>query len=254
MQILVVGAGGYVGSLACAALEARGHRVTRHVRGAAFARSDAIVNCAGASVLVELGHGWRGYRAVDTPIGLACIEAARKMDARLVYVGAAHPPRLRRCAYIDAHERVAEAMRAVDGVVVRPTGLYVSFASLLRMARRGFLVDIGDGRARTNPLAEHDLATVIAGCVEGGPRDVAVGGPETMTRGELFEQIAAAAGRRVRILRVPAWLGTAGAGMLRLVHPRIGQFVKFGAGLARVDAIAPAVGTTTLRDYLARVN
>jgi uncharacterized protein YbjT (DUF2867 family) len=253
MQILVVGAGGYVGSLACAALEARGHLVTRHVRGTTFVKSDAIVNCAGASVLVELGHGWRGYRAVDTPIGLACVEAARAMDARLVYVGAAHPPGLRRCAYIDAHERVAEAMRAVDGVVVRSTGLYVSFASLLRMARRGFLVDVGDGRARTNPLAEHDLATVIATCVEGSPRDVAVGGPETMTRGELFEQVAAAAGRRVRIIRVPAWLGAAGATMLRLVHPRIGQFVKFGAGLAKVDAIAPAVGTTTLRDYLARL-
>ncbi len=250
MEIVVVGARGCVGKLASDVLEARGHRVTRQPRGAAIAKCDAIVNCAGASVLVELGHGWRGYRAVDTPVGLACVAAARQHGARLVYVGAAHPPALRHTAYVDAHERVAAAMRDVDGVIVRPTGLYVSFGSLLQMARRGLLLDVGDGRARTNPMAEQDLAAVIADCVTGGPRELSVGGPQVVTRRELFEEIAAAAGRHVRIIRVPAWLGATGGAMLRLVHPRIGQFVKFAAGLAKQDAIAPAVGTMTLRDYL----
>src|SRR5262245_27545309 len=78
MEILVLGARGGLGRLVCAELEARGHRVTAAARGEvrdpdALVRGApaAIVNCAGASVAMGFGHGWRGYRAVDTPIGLA---------------------------------------------------------------------------------------------------------------------------------------------------------------------------------------
>jgi len=73
--------------------------------------------------------------------------------------------------------------------------------------------------------------------------------PEILTRAELFEQIAAVAGRRVRILRVPAWLAGMGGAALRLVHPRIGQFAKFAVGLSRYDNIAPSLGTSTLASY-----
>jgi hypothetical protein len=50
---------------------------------------------------------------------------------------------------------------------------------------------------------------------------------------------------------VPGWLGTGGASLLSLVHPRIGQFARFAAGLATHDGVAPALGTTRLADYLA---
>jgi hypothetical protein len=38
--------------------------------------------------------------------------------------------------------------------------------------------------------------------------------------------------------------------MLRLVHPRMGQFARFAAGVSRHDAIAPVLGTRTLASYL----
>ncbi len=260
MDVLVLGARGGLGRLVCAELAARGHQLKTVTRAEArdpealaraATRGGAIVNCAGASVAMGLGHGWRGYRAVDTPIGLAAAEAARRAEARLVYVGVHHPPALARGAYVDAHERVAAAMRELDGVVVRATGFFSAYAALLPFARRGILPDIGNGRARTNPIDEHDLAAIVAESVAGaGPREVAAGGPEVLTRGEIFEQVAARAGRRVRMVRLPAWLAGAGGAMLRLVHPRIGQFVRFAAGVARHDAIAPALGTRTLAGYL----
>jgi len=273
MDVLVLGGGGGLGRLVCAELAARGHRIQTVPRGeardaAALARAAtrggaigadeparggiAIVNCAGASVAMGLGHGWRGYRAVDTPIGLAAAAAARRTGARLVYVGVHHPPALARGAYVDAHERVAAAMRDLDGVVVRATGFFSAYAALLPLARRGILADIGDGRARTNPIDERDLAAIVAdAALGGGPREVAAGGPEVMTRGRIFELVAERAGRRVRMVRVPAWLGGAAGAALRVVHPRMGQFTRFAAGLARHDAIAPALGTRTLASYLA---
>lgn len=211
----------------------------------------AIVDCAGASVAMALGKGWRGYGAVDTPIGLAAVEAARQLGIRLVYVAVAHSPALARCAYVEAHERVATAMQAIDGVVVRATGFYSAYAALLPMARRGFLMDIGAGRTRTNPIDEHDLAEIVVEQLTGdGPRELSVGGPEVMTRAEIFERVARLAHREVRTWRLPVWLAAINASMVRVLHPRIGQFAKFAVLLGRHDAIAPAVGTRTFDAYL----
>ena len=260
MEILVLGAGGGLGRLVCAELAARGHRVLTATRREArdaealariAIRAVAIIDCAGASVALGIGHGWRGYRAVDTPIGLAAAAAARRTGARLVYVGVHHPPALARTPYIAAHERVVAAMRDIDGVVVRATGFYSAFAGLLPLARRGLLTDIGSGDARTNPIAEHELAAIVAECAFGsGPREISAGGPQVLTRREIFELVADAAGRPGRVIRLPVWLAAAGSSALALVHPRIGQFARFAVGLARHDVIAPALGVMPLGDYL----
>jgi hypothetical protein len=220
--------------------------VSRAAEGAS-----AIVNCAGASVALGLGRGWRGYRAVDTPIGMAAIAAAKRTGARLVYVGVAHAPELAGCAYIDAHERVAAAMHDVEGAIVRPTGLFSAYASLLPMARRGILVDLGDGKTETNPIDDGELAAIVADCVRGdGPREVTCGGPEVMTRRQIFELVGAAGGQK-RVRGFPVWIARANAAMLRLVHPRIGQFMQFAVGLARHGVVAPVMGTKRFADHLA---
>jgi uncharacterized protein YbjT (DUF2867 family) len=253
MDVLVIGGRGTLGKHVCADLAARGHRVRPAGRRdrLADARADAIVNCAGASVALAPGHGWRGYGAIDVPVGLAAVELARQWRARLVYVAVQHPPALAACTYVAAHERVAASIRDIDGCVVRATGFFAAFAALLPLARRGWLVDVGDGRARTNPIDERDLATVVVDALLGGAREIAAGGPDVMTRAQLFEQVAAAAERRVRIVRAPVWLSRAGAAALRIVHPRIGQFAQFATYLARHDVIAPVAGARRLVDYLA---
>jgi uncharacterized protein YbjT (DUF2867 family) len=252
VDAIVIGARGALGKHVCAELAARGHRVTAARRDAAIVVADLIVNCAGASMAPGLGHGWRGYGAVDVSVGLAAIEAAKRCGARLVYVGVHHPPGMRRCAYIAAHERVAEAMREVDGCVVRATGFFSAFASFLPMARRGWLVDVGDGRRRTNPIDERDLAAIVVEAALGKAKEVAAGGPEVMTRADILETVAAAvAPTRVRTVRAPVWLARAGSFALRLVHPRMGQLGEFATHLARHDVVAPALGTSRLAEYFA---
>lgn len=255
MDVLVIGGGGTLGRLICDELTLRGHRaIPFGRRSGAMPPAPIIINCAGASVAMGFGHGWRGYRAVDVPIGLAAAQAARATGARLVYVGVHHPPALRSTPYVDAHERVASAMSDVDGCVVRATGFFSAYAALLPMAQKGMLVDVGDGKRRTNPIAERDLAEIIVDVALGGdgPRDVSAGGPDVMTRREIFEHVAALANRRVRIGGMPVWTASAAAAITRLVHPRIGQFMQFAVGLAKHDVIAPSLGTTRFVDYLAR--
>ena len=263
MDVLVIGGGGALGRLVCDQVKTRGHRALPLGRRdgdlrdpAVIARAGAplIINCAGASVQMGLGHGWRGYRAVDVPIGLAAIDAARRTNARLVYVSAHHNAALRRTAYVDAHERVAEAMADIDGAVVRPTGFFSAISSaFLPMARRGRMFDVGDGSARTNPICERDLAEIVVDVALGGdgPRNVSAGGPEVMTRRDMLERVASAAGYRAKVTGMPLALCKVNAALLRCVHPRMGQFVQFVVGLAQHDLIAPACGTTKLADYVA---
>jgi len=258
MDIVVIGAGGSLGKWVSTGMVERGHRVTAIARAEAqdpeaIARSrpHVIVDCAGASTALAFGKGWRGYRAVDTPIGLAVVEAARRANARMVYAATNFAEAQRETPYVDAHERVFEAMRAIDGCVVRANGFFSAFGGLLALARRGVLLDLGDGRARTNPIDERDLADVlIEAALHDGPRELAAGGPDVMTRAQLFELVAASAGRRVRIARVPRWLGRIGSLALRPFHPRIAQFAAFACGLAAYDLVAPVRGTRRLVDYL----
>ncbi len=265
MDVLVIGGGGTLGRLVCEEVAARGHTAVPMGRRSgdlcdpdvlAAPKARVIINCAGASVAMGLGHGWRGYHAVDLPIGLAAVVAAHKTNARLVYVAVHHPPALRSTPYVDAHEQVASAMVDLDSCIVRATGFFSAYAALLPLARRGVLVDVGDGSRRTNPICERDLAEVITDCALGGdgPRDVAAGGPDVMTRREIFEHVAALAQRRVRIGGMPTWLAAASAAFTRLVHPRMGQFMQFAVGLAKHDVIAPSLGTTRFVDYLSTLD
>ena len=196
---------------------------------------------------MAFGKGWRGYGAVDSPIGLAALLAARSCGARMIYVGVHHPPELANTAYVAAHERVVAAMTR-DDCVVRATGFYSAFHALLPMARRGFLVDVGNGRARTNPIDERDLADVVVDAALGNAREISAGGPEVMTRQEIFERVAKLANRHVRTVRTPVWLGRLGATLLRPIHPRIAQFAAFACGLANHDVIAPILGTRRFAD------
>ena len=169
----------------------------------------------------------------------------------MVYVGTHFAAAQRGTPYVTAHERVVEAMRAIDGCVVRATGFFSVFLSFLPMARRGFLLDVGTGQTRTNPIDERDLAAVVADAAldPRGPRELAAGGPDVMTRREIYEQVAALVQRRVRIVGIPTWIARIGATMLRPLHPRIAQFAAFACGLARHDVIAPVLGTRRFADY-----
>ncbi len=256
MDVLVIGGGGTLGRLICGELANRGHNAIAVGRRTGdltdpstltARRASLIINCAGASVAMGFGRGWRGYRSVDVPIGRAAVAAARETGARLVYVGVHHAPEQRSTAYVDAHEQVAAAMAELpDACVVRATGFFSAYLALLPMARRGVLVDIGDGSARTNPICERDLAEIVTDVALGGdgPREIAAGGPDVMTRRQIFEAVAGLAHRRVRFGAMPTWLARAIAAMTRVVHPRIGQFMQFAAALAKHDVIAPALGTT----------
>jgi uncharacterized protein YbjT (DUF2867 family) len=222
----------------------------------AVAGADAVFSCVGASVLPVLGRGWRGFGAVDWPCNRNLVDAARAASVgRFVYVSVFHDAALRRLAYVDAHERVVEHLRAVGQPfgVVRPTGFFSAISSYVDLARRGKIPEIGGGRARTNPIGDADLAEV---CVEAlasadPASTIDCGGPEVMTRREIGEAAFAAIGAPPRFRAVPAAGVRAAMVVGRAFHPRIAQFMKFLAAISTRDLIAPPRGRARLVDAFA---
>lgn len=275
--VLVAGASGMLGRQVALALRRRGLRVRALSRdpqrlarsgapvdeavagdacvpaqAAAVQGTSAVISCVGASVQPTPGHGWRGFFAVDTRANTRLIAAAEAAGVeRFVYVSTMHGPGMERLAYVRAHEQVAERLREgrLSGTVIRPTGFFSALAALLEMARRGPLPEIGDGSARSNPIADEDLAEVCVRALELPPGVQEVGGPEVLTRRELGELAFAAVGRSPRFRRVPAGAVRTIGALLRPLHPRLGQLLPFYAAVSTTDLVAPRVGTRTIEAF-----
>jgi uncharacterized protein YbjT (DUF2867 family) len=212
-----------------------------------------VFSCVGASVLPTLGRGWRGFGAVDWPANRTLIDAARAAGAgRFVYVSVYHHPDMRRLAYVDAHERVVDHLRAsgLPFAVLRPTGFHSALASFVDLAARGFIPEVAAGAARTNPIADQDLAELCDAALASPERalEIPCGGPEVLSRRAIGELAFAAAGRAPRFRRVPAALMRAGALIGRPLHPRIAQFAAFLAHISSVDLVAPPHGRPLLEE------
>lgn len=227
------------------------------VAARAVAGAELVLSCAGASVLPGL-RGWRSYAAVDWPLNHTLFAAAARAGARrAIYVSVHHPPAMRGVGYVAAHERVAAYLRrgSMPWAVIRPTGFFSAVGAFVALARRGAFPEIGDGRARTNPIADQDLGEICvdAALARDPALEVAAGGPDVVTRRELAELAFAAVGAAPRFRRIPAWLVKAGAIGLRPLHPRMSQFAGFMAALAQHDAIAPVRGQRRIADHFAAI-
>jgi uncharacterized protein YbjT (DUF2867 family) len=220
----------------------------------ACAGAQAVFSCAGASLDLHALRDRTSFAEVDRDGNLALVAAARRAGVqRFAYVSLFGGQPLRATAYAAAHEAVADALAAgpLPWAVVRPTAFFSSFDEALRQAAAGGAVVVGDGLARTNPIAEADLAELCAAAVLDGEGDVPAGGPVTYTRREIAELAAAAAGRAPRVRHVPPGALRAAARLLGAANPRLAALVDFGARASVTDAVAPAYGTRELGAYLA---
>lgn len=216
---------------------------------------DAVLSCAGASMqLTDLGDR-RSFEAVDFGGNRNLLTEARGAGVgQFVYVSLHAADQLLATEYARAHERFVALLResGVPSTVIRPTGFFSVFAEILHMARKGRGVLIGSGEARTNPVHEADVAAV---CVEALDRpdapnaEIAVGGPEVMSRRRIAELAFEVLGTKPRITSIPPWMFHALVAPARIWNRRLHALMVFGAAVSVVDVVAPAVGRRDLRSY-----
>jgi len=269
------------------------------VRRADLERPESLAGAAeGAGVVYHAAAAWRKESAATSTFHRVNVEGARALvlesaragARRFVHVstvgvhGAIENPPADESAPIrpgDRYQRSkAEAEAAVraaceaggiDGVIVRPAGIYGPsdrrFLKLFRAVARGRFVMIGSGRVLYHLTYVDDVAdgAILAGTKDGvAGRAFILAGPEATTLARLVEILAEVLGARKPRLRIPAFPVVAAAVVCEVVcrpfgiepplyRRRVDFFLKdraFDARAAREAlGFAPRVG---LREGFAR--
>jgi uncharacterized protein YbjT (DUF2867 family) len=278
--VLVAGATGTLGRQVVRELVARGERVRALVRDPMGERAkslgsvelvtadllnaeslggvcddiDIVMSCAGASMRLGGLRDRRSFMEVDFGGNANLLEVARTSGvAKFVYVSLFGARQLLRTEYAAAHERFVGALAAagMPHTVVRPTGVFSFFGEMLDMASRGRVLLIGDGSARTNPVDERDLAESCADAILLNERELAVGGPEVLSRRRIAELAFESTGKRTRIHSISPATFNAITKPLALVNRRLHALCAFGAAVSTIECVAPRRGRRTLEEYFA---
>jgi uncharacterized protein YbjT (DUF2867 family) len=216
---------------------------------------DVVVSTLGASVNPGDAER-RSYFKVDPPANLNLIAAARTAGVRrFVYVSVHVGRGYADTAYVRAHEDVVDALKSagLDHGVVRPTGVFTAFEEIVKQARQGRGIVIGDGSARTNPVHPRDVAQAVLEVARGSERELSIGGPDVLTRRELTLLAGEALGRRLRVWSVPPAVMRAGARVAGVRSQRLRELLEFATAVATSECVAPARGSRKLADFYAEL-
>ncbi len=273
-RVLVAGATGYLGGFVARELKARGHFVRALARSPA--KLDSLSVCLDEVIEAQvtqpetLEHACDGVDVVFSSIGITrqkdgltfrdvdyqgnknLLDVALRTGVRkFVYVSAVKGPQLRHLDIVHAHEAFVEELEAsgIDYAVMRPTGYFSDMGEVLEMARRGRVWLIGSGENRVNPIHGADLAVRCVDAIDGNQREIEVGGPETMTWGEVAKVAFAVLGRPAKVTRIPEWLMWAVVRLVRVFNRHQGELLAFFTTMATTDVVAPPTGSRTLEAH-----
>lgn len=214
---------------------------------------DIVISSLGQSVLPAFNNLRPGYRAIDYAGNHALLENARQANVgKFVYVSVLGADEYPQGAYMKAHATVAQEVResGLHYAIVQPTGFFSAYKMFLDMARSGKGILVGSGEARTNPIHDADLAEVCVNALESiEDGDIPAGGPDTLTRREVFELAFAALGKKARISSAPAWIPGVMGMLIHSFAPRMAELTEFVGLISRIDSIAPVRGARRLADY-----
>jgi uncharacterized protein YbjT (DUF2867 family) len=269
--VLLAGSTGVLGRRILSELRARGYGVRCLTRRASLSGDDrpgdllnraslaevcrgidVVISAAGASMRLDNWGDRTAFEDVDWHGNCHLLERAIEGGVRkFIYVSLAHGPRFLDTEYARAHERFVGSLKTsgMEFSIIRPTGFFGFNVEILNMARKGRAVIIGDGKARTNPIHEADVARACVDAISVDARDLPVGGPQIFTRREVAELAFRVLDRAPRITSVPGWFGSLLGRAAGLANRRMGALFTFGAAVSQVDVIAPAYGVFRLEDY-----
>jgi len=276
-KILLFGATGQAGRAIARELRQRGYYVTAVVRNEQKAKVvlpgiekfiiaeatkpetlrgictgyDVVVSALGKSVSP---NDWSQstFESVDLQGNMNILTEAKASAVRqFVYLSAFGAENLRHLSYFRAHDDFSKTLQlsGLDYAIVQAPAIMSAFLDLAKMARRGWLMTIGDGGARTNPIHEQDLAKVIVNAIGQPSQVLAAGGKLIYTRQEINVLIQKLTAPNKTVRRIPRWLLLTAMACWKVINRNMYDKLAFFAEVIEHDTLAPQIGTSSLEDY-----
>ena len=275
MKVLVAGASGYLGSHIVRELLDREIEVVALVRNARKLLDAGIPReyileaeatrpntlegcCEGIDIVISaLGitrqKDGLTYMDVDYQANKNILdEALRSGVQKFIYVSVLNGQHLTHLQICAAKERFVQALQGADleYCIIRPGGFFSDMGEFFEMAKSGRIYLFGDGTTISNPIDGSDLAKVCVDAIQRTATTVEVGGPELLTQNEIAEIAFAAAGKPVKVTRIPDWVRRI---LLRLARIFLSKSAygpaEFFLHVLAMDMKAPTRGQRTLRQY-----
>ncbi|RFF29047.1 nucleoside-diphosphate sugar epimerase [Wenzhouxiangella sediminis] len=168
-----------------------------------------------AGTLVSFGPLAHALSQVEQGIGLGRVIALSSASTLFKKNSRDRAERRQMAALAQCEEALERACRERDIVLtlLKPTLIYgggqdANVSRIAGLVSRLPLVPVA-GRGLRAPVHADDLARLAVECVISGPRSAGtwlLAGGETLTYPDMLKRVAAAEGRHVRLLRLPAWL------------------------------------------------
>jgi uncharacterized protein YbjT (DUF2867 family) len=275
-KVLVAGGSGLLGKQVILELKRRGYQIRALVRNPSKLQGfdvdeivtadltdatslkgicdgvDYVFSCAGAVMNVNDFKQKTSFYDVDYKGNLNLLAEAKQAKVKkFAYVSLAGAEKLLHTEYADAHEKFVQALKSsgLDFAVIRPTGFFGFLLEILKFAKKGRGLLIGDGNCLSNPIHEADLAKACVDTFVLEEKEISIGGPRVFTRRQITELAFTAINRTPKLMSISPGLFKILIAPLKLINRRIYALMDFGIAVTQIEVIAPDYGSNDLHTY-----
>ena len=215
-------------------------------------KQDIVISALGKSVSPN-DKSKSTFREVDYTANANILDEAIKAGIKkFVYVSAFHSEKYLHLEYFRVHHDFAELLKksGIDYSIIKPPAIFSAFIDMIEMAKKGQLVNIGNGDKKTNPVYEGDLAKVVVDSVNLTNSTIEVGGKAIYTRKQLNEIIQNEIDINKKIRTVPVGLFKMALPMIKIFSKNTYDKFAFFIEVMQKDTIAPQIGEMTFENYV----
>ena len=212
---------------------------------------DIVFSAMGKSMSL-FNHSTPGFYEVDY-LGNRNIllEVLKSGTSRFVYISVHKAAEKMAFEYSRAHELFADELRRspLSYTIIEPVGLFSGLQDMLLLAQKGLIFTLGKGLNKTNPIHPQDLAELCVEKLEKGEKELAVGGPQVLSRTEIAQLACVSCGCKANI-HIPVTLTDFSMLFLPFVnHHGLYDKLAFFRHVLTHDEVAPAYGSQLLGEY-----
>ena len=169
---------------------------------------DIVISALGKSVSPN-DNSKPSFNDIDLVANSSILEEAKKSGVKkFVYISAFHSEKYLHLEYFRVHHEFAERLKiaGINYSIIKPPAIFSGFLDLIEMAKKGQLINIGNGDKKTNPIYEVDLAKECVDAIKAENATIEIGGRTIYTRRQLNEIIQKEVCPTKSTKSIPFWL------------------------------------------------